>query len=62
MRISGVLPCVASYDFVPETVRWNAAVLLDQVRGDVLRGPLAPGNVDEQFMWSDWTDPPCQAG
>jgi hypothetical protein len=38
-----------SFDFVPEIFGWNAAVLLGQVRSDVLR-PLAPGNVDEQFM------------
>jgi hypothetical protein len=47
-----------SYDFVPDTFGWNAAMSLGQIRDDVLR-PLAPGNVDEQFMWS--TGPTVQA-
>lgn len=39
-----------SYDFVPETFRWNARAGFDQYADDPTR-PLAPGNVNSELMF-----------
>jgi hypothetical protein len=40
-----------SYDLVPEMVRWNADVIYEQQRNDLVR-PAAPTNQDEVFRYS----------
>ncbi|MEO8313423.1 MAG: hypothetical protein ABI645_01400 [Pseudomonadota bacterium] len=41
----------SSYDFIRDSVSWNASLGYDQIRQDILR-PLAPGNIEDQLTFS----------
>jgi hypothetical protein len=50
-QVLGRASLTGTYDFVPESFGWNASLLFDQVRQDLLR-PFAPGNTEDVLSFS----------